>query len=193
MSASCSYWSRLPAACFGCAAFQVLLPTSGRGGNYMHFSVCENRSCWPVNIVCVCWRNVPLVGVLNSPMNEPCPVCVYTLPPVTLHVHPDSNWSSFSSSSPEASVWTQRGGHMSSSLCLCRPCGEWIPRVYLGLLLCVWTGRKTHCRRWINIVSDSDIRQFEFVYQTSRHVVKVNLSWVLPIYLYRYFLSSAKR
>lgn len=44
-----------------------LLPTGGRGVNYMHFSLCGNSSCWPVNIVSVCWRNVPLVGVLNSP------------------------------------------------------------------------------------------------------------------------------
>lgn len=49
-----------------------LLTPSGRETNHMHVSsLCQGCSCWPVNIVSLCWRNVPLV---------PWPVCVY-IPP----------------------------------------------------------------------------------------------------------------
>lgn len=109
-------------------------------------------------------------------VNQPRPVCVY-IALITLHLPPDSKLIhalfffllllhlflfSFSSSSPEASAWTQRGGHMSSSLYLCRPCGEQILHVHLGLLLCacgVWarfsTGRFIRCPHWRSVCLNS--------------------------------------
>lgn len=51
---------------------------------FFYTPLCESHSCWPVNILSVCWRNVPLADVLNSPMNEPCPVCVYVPTPIRL-------------------------------------------------------------------------------------------------------------
>lgn len=106
-----------------------LLPPNGRNGKqqgtcmFMFFltPLCQECRCLLTchNIVHACQRNVPWLNS-SSAWGPAWPV-------FTSCSSPDLLLLFLLFPSPGASAWPQQGDRMSSSLCQCRPCGEWTP------------------------------------------------------------------